>query len=157
MTSQSAQPTASTSAKSRAKLISMRDKKKFTDMTGNELFTLSNKMMAISKSFHGESPNGTANFEVKGKFKLMGSKSVITFKNAADGKDVELELNGDWLDKSANITLNGKPVAAISRKFFNASQFFGDKQTYFMTVAPNVDLSLMAAICVALDERENEK
>ena len=28
---------------------------------------------------------------------------------------------------------------------------------YFVTVAPNVDLSMIAAICVAIDERENEK
>jgi hypothetical protein len=26
-----------------------------------------------------------------------------------------------------------------------------------VTVAPNVDLAMMAAICVCLDERENEK
>jgi hypothetical protein len=28
---------------------------------------------------------------------------------------------------------------------------------YFVEVAPNVDLTLIAAICVCLDERENEK
>lgn len=28
---------------------------------------------------------------------------------------------------------------------------------YFVTIAPGVDMSLIAAICVALDERENEK
>ncbi|KAK5173593.1 uncharacterized protein LTR77_002274 [Saxophila tyrrhenica] len=140
----------------KGKAFSIRDQKKFSDMRDNELFTLSNKMMAISKSFHGTSPNGTANFEVTGKIKLMGSRSVVTFKNASDGKDVEMEVKGDWLDRSAEITYQDKPVAAISRKFFNAREFFGDKQTYFVTVAGNVDLSLIAACCVALDEKENE-
>jgi hypothetical protein len=28
---------------------------------------------------------------------------------------------------------------------------------YFVTVAGNVDLSLVAALCIALDEKENEK
>ena len=31
------------------------------------------------------------------------------------------------------------------------------KSQYFVTVAPNVDLSMIAAICVCLDEKENEK
>jgi uncharacterized protein YxjI len=107
--------------KCKGKMLSLRDSKKFSDMQDKELFTLSNKLMSIHKSFHGESPDGH-NFEVKGKFKLMGSKSVVTFKNASDGKDVELEVKGDWFDRSAEITYNEKPVAAISRKFFNARE-----------------------------------
>ena len=59
----------------------------------------------------------------------MGSKSAVTFKNASDGKQIELEIKGDWMDRSAEITWEGKPVATISRKFFNAREFFGDKQT----------------------------
>lgn len=119
--------------KVKGKLISLSNKRKFTDMSEKEVFTLSNKMIAIHKSFHGESPNGF-NFEIAGKFKLMGSKSVVTFKNAADGKDVELEVKGDWMDRKAEITWEGKPVAVISRKFFNAAQFFGDKQTVCLPV-----------------------
>ena len=115
--------------KVKGKMISMHGKKKFTDMHENEIFTLANKMMAITKSFRGESPNGAHDFEIKGKFKLMGSRSVVTFKNASDQKEVELEVKGDWFDRSAEITWEDKPVASISRKFFNASEFFGDKQT----------------------------
>lgn len=115
--------------KVKGKTFSIRDQKKFTDMEGNELFTLSNKMLAISKSFHGTSPHGGADFEVSGKFKLMGSRSIVTFRNASDGKQIELEVKGDWFDRSAEITYNDRPVAAISRKFFNAREFFGDKQT----------------------------
>jgi len=115
--------------KVKGKAISLRDTKKFSDMQGHELFSLTNKMLAITKSFHGTSPDGKHDFEVAGKFKLMGSKSVVTFKNASDGKEVELVVKGDWMDRSAEITYMDKPVAVISRKFFNASQFFGDKQT----------------------------
>ena len=109
-------------------MVSARDRKKFTDMSGNELFTLKNKMLAISKSFHGESPNGH-DFEVKGHFKLMGSHSTVTFKNAADGQEVELEVKGDWMDRSAEISYGGRPVAAIQRSYFNIREIWGDKQT----------------------------
>ena len=118
----------------------MRDKKKFSDMQENEIFTLSNKMLSISKSFHGESPQGH-NFEVKGHFRLVGSKSTVTFKNAADGKDVSLVVKGDWFDRSAEITTEkGQVIASISRKFFNAREWFGDKQT--VSTQPSCHLSV---------------
>lgn len=141
--------------KCKAKLVSIHGKKKFSDMQDNEIYTLGTKMLALHKSFTAESPSGHG-FEIKGKFKLMGSKSEILFKNASTGTDVVLELVGDWLDKSAEIKYNDQVIASISRKFFNAREFFGDKQTYFVAVAPNVDLSLIAGVCVSLDERENE-
>lgn len=80
--------------KVKGKAVSMRDKKKFSDMADQELFTLSNVMFKLSKSFKGESPNGH-DFEVKGHFSIGSSKSSVLFKNAADGKQVELNLKGD--------------------------------------------------------------
>ena len=84
----------------------------------------------------------------------------VTFINtASDGKNLELHIRGDWLDRSAQITIGegGPTVASISRSSLNAANLIGGQQTYFVTVAPGVDLSLMAAICVCFDEKENEK
>ena len=101
---------------------------------------------------------------------------IATFQNAADGAPIELELRGDfWVSRtrvlslslradsvttqggSADIALNGSPVAQISRSLLNARELFTDKQTYFVTVAPGVDLALIAAICICFDEAKNEK
>ena len=87
----------------------------------------------------------------------MSSKSEISFTNKSDGSPITLNLKGDWLDRSAEISLGGRPVASISRSFMNFGQLVSDRQTYFVSCAPGVDLVLMAAICVCLDERENEK
>ncbi|KAF2720326.1 DUF567-domain-containing protein, partial [Polychaeton citri CBS 116435] len=141
--------------KCKGKTLSIRDRKVFTDMQDNEIFTIKNKMLSLHKSFYGESPQGH-NFEVKGHFKLMGSKSTVEFQNASDSSTVELSVKGDWIDRSAKITLGDRPVAEIARKFLNVREIFGGQQTYYVTVAPNVDLSLIAAICVCLDERQNE-
>ncbi|TKA80401.1 hypothetical protein B0A55_01890 [Friedmanniomyces simplex] len=143
--------------KCKGKMVSAHDSKKFTDTTGTELFTLKNKMLSLHKSFHGDSPHGRHDFAVKGHFKLVGSRSTVEFKNASDGTEVELEVKGDWMDRSAAITFAGREVAKISRSFFNVRELMGDKQTYQVTVAANVDLSLIAAICVSLDERETEE
>jgi uncharacterized protein YxjI len=88
---------------------------------------------------------------------VFSSKSTVVFKNAADGRPVELEVKGYWFDRSAEITCGGQAVAHIGRSFFNIRQVFADKQTYLVKCAPNVDLTMIAAICVSLDETENEK
>jgi len=126
-------------------------------MHGAELFSLKNKHLALQKSFRGIGPNDEQLFEVKGKFSIGSSKSEVHFTNASNNLPVVLHVKGDWFDRSANITFNDQPVAHVSRSFVNVREVFGDKQTYFVTVAPGVDLTLIAAICVCLDERENEK
>jgi uncharacterized protein YxjI len=114
--------------KCKGKVFSLHGTKAFTDLQGNELFTVKKKMLAIQKSFVCDSPQGYS-FEVKGHFSLGSSKSSVHFKNAADGQQVELDLKGDWFDRSAKITLNGAVVAEVARKFFNVREMFGDKQT----------------------------
>ncbi|TKA48705.1 hypothetical protein B0A54_00841 [Friedmanniomyces endolithicus] len=165
----------------KGKVVSAHDSKKFTDTNGADLFTLKNKMFALNRSFHGETGRAHHDFEVKGHWKMIGSRSTVTFKNASDGTDVELEVKGDWMDKSADITFAGREVAKISRSFFNVRQLMErcssdrlhtldrrgeaqslqavqltDPEQYQVTVAPNVDLSLIAAICVSLDEQQEE-
>ena len=114
--------------KCKGKVISLHGTKVFTDLQGHELFTVKKKTLAIQKSFVCESPQGYS-FEVKGHFSLGSSKSSVHFKNAADGVPVELDLKGDWFDRSAKITLNGVHVAEVARKFVNVREIFGDKQT----------------------------
>lgn len=60
---------------------------------------------------------------------MLGSKSEVTFKNASNGHKIELEVKGNWIDRSAEITWGGTPVAQISRSWFSAREWFGDKQT----------------------------
>lgn len=82
---------------------------------------------------------------------------IATFQNASNNAPIELLIKGDWLDRSATITMGNVVVAQISRSYFNMREVLGGQQTYYVTVAPRVDLALMAAICVCLDEKENEK
>ncbi|MCJ1274878.1 hypothetical protein MMC21_002676 [Puttea exsequens] len=115
--------------KCKGKMLSLSDKKVFTDIQGKELFALKNKHFTIHKSFHAEGPDGKDLFVVKGEFSLLAAKSSVHFKNASDGHEIELDVRGDWFDRSANITFGGQPVAHISRSFFNVKEIFADKQT----------------------------
>lgn len=59
----------------------------------------------------------------------MSSKSNCMFTNVSDGRAIDLEVKGDWFDRTANITLNGMPVARITRSFFNVGEILSGRQT----------------------------
>ncbi|CZR54773.1 related to DUF567 domain protein [Phialocephala subalpina] len=141
----------------RGQTLSLSDRKEFATSSGTPLFSLRTKLLSIHKSFYAESPSGQLLFEVKGKFSIGTSKMIATFTNASNKAPVELLIKGDWFDRSAVISMNGTTVATIGRSYFNMREIFGGQQTYYVTVAAGVDLSLIAAICVCLDEKENEK
>lgn len=88
----------------------------------------------------------------------MRSKAVAHFRNAADGRQLSIEVKGDWIEKHATMTLleTGAIVAILSRQVLNLREIFSDSQTYFVEVAPGVDLVLVAALAVIFDERNHE-
>jgi len=65
------------------------------------------------------------------------------------------------------LATTGANLAYISRKLVSAADAVADKQTvslssgpandqYNVTIAPGVDASLIAAVCICFDEVENE-
>ena len=54
---------------------------------------------------------------------------MITFANHADKAAIELQLKGDWFDRSATIKMGDRLVAQIQRSFMNVREIFGSKQT----------------------------
>ncbi|KIR67423.1 hypothetical protein I314_01839 [Cryptococcus bacillisporus CA1873] len=141
----------------KGKVLSFTDRKVITDPNGQFLFAIRNKLIAIHKTFVGEDAHENEIFRIKKKLSF-GSHMVATFHNPATNSPTTLVLKGDFWGGSADITIEDGPVVAqISRKLFNAREFWGDKQTYFVTVAPGVDLSLIAAVCICFDEAKNEE
>ena len=84
------------------------------------------------------------------------SKSDISFINAQTGQRVVLKIKGNFFDTSAEIRLDNMVVARIDRKLWNAAELLGGKQTYWLTVAPGMDMACAVAACICLDERRNE-
>lgn len=143
----------------------------FTDVQGNELFALKHRFWSWSwlKRFKAVGPDGEDLFRVKAHFSCnlvslllewcwclwslgFTLNYTVKFVNAVDGRRVKLEVKGEWVNRSAVVTCEGQPVASISRNFFNVRQIFTNRQTYFVKVAPGVDVTLIAALCVCLDE-----
>jgi uncharacterized protein YxjI len=87
------------------------------------------------------------------------SKAFATFNNTvAGGAPVELLMKGNFFDSKAEITntATGQAVATIDRQFLNAAQLIGGAQTYVVTIQPGVDMAVIAAMCICLDEKRND-
>jgi uncharacterized protein YxjI len=50
----------------------------------------------------------------------------------------------------------GLVVARIDRKILSGKDIFFGQQTYGVQIAPGVDMALIAALCICLDEKNNE-
>jgi len=86
-----------------------------------------------------------------------GISAEIDFTNV-DGQPRSFALQGNFFASRADIIdrQTGAVVARISRQRWNTNEFVWGKQTYSVTIAPNVDLALMICICVALDEAKHD-
>ncbi|KAF2085816.1 DUF567-domain-containing protein [Saccharata proteae CBS 121410] len=137
--------------------FSLSGRKHVLDMQGNTLFTIRKEHFTIQPLYYAEDVSEKRLFEVKSKFSFGSSKAVCSFTDK-HGKAESLFMKGDFFDTEAQITdeATGTPVAVINRKVFNARELIGGQQTYVVTVAPNVDMALIAAMCICLDEKRNE-
>lgn len=67
-------------------------------------------------------------------------------------------MKGNWLDRADIVDeSSGAVVARIDRKLLSGRDMVFDVQTYAVTVAPGVDMALMAAMSICLDEKKNDK
>lgn len=89
---------------------------------------------------------------------MLGSKATATF-TSSKGAVETLTMKGNWVDYSAEIhdQASNALVARIDRKVLSGRDLLFGQQTYALTVAPNMDMALMAALCICMDEKNNEK
>ncbi|KAF4956506.1 hypothetical protein FGADI_3785 [Fusarium gaditjirri] len=138
-------------------VMSVSRRKRVYDMRGNHLFSIVKELFHIHTTYALENPQGMKFMEVKSNFRMFGSKAKATF-NSIDGSAEVLQMNGSWLDFAAHIVdrITGNVVARIDRRFNGRDLLLG-RQTYALVVSPHVDMALMAAMCICLDEKNNER
>lgn len=130
-------------------------RKNVYDIENRQLFTLCRETLSIPKSYYAESMTGSKIFEIEGKWHMGSPKAIGHFRNALDDKNENLEMNGSWKSLKTNITdqKNGDVVAQIDRKFWNTRQLLADRSTYAVTIASGVDMAMIVAMVICLDER----
>ncbi len=162
----------------KGKAFSMSGRKMVTDMRGNHLFTLRKKAFSLGTgTYYAQDPQEKKFFVIKWKFRskkrvveldqahlangatVFGNKDIGTFENSITKQPVSFLMKGGLFDSGADIknVANNQPVARIDRKRFNAAEVFGNKQTYVVTCAKGIDMAIVAAMCICLDEKRNDK
>lgn len=86
---------------------------------------------------------------------MISSEVTGTFRSRTTGKDEVVRLSGSWLASRVEITREstGAVVAFIDRKLLGGRPIIFGNQTYALVVAPGVDMALMVAMCIALNEK----
>ncbi|MCJ1392381.1 hypothetical protein MMC18_005248 [Xylographa bjoerkii] len=133
----------------RGTVMSLSDRTEVLDNQGQLLFTVRRQIFSLLKNYYAEDPNGNKFLTVDGEFSFGRNKASINFINSSDQQQVQLKMKGDWLDMTTEIKLGDTVVARIDREMRTGWQILGGPQTYFVTVAPNVDLALMVAMSQA--------
>ncbi|SPO05163.1 related to DUF567 domain protein [Cephalotrichum gorgonifer] len=145
--------------KVQGKKMSLRQRKEVSDMSGRHIFSIRSKASALLRlTFVAETPDEKQVLEVKFSIgKLIGTKAYVTFTSVS-GKEESFTMEGDWRTKRAEIKddATGAVVALISRAT-DAMHLLGGVQTYTVTIAPNMDMALVMAMCIALDEKAETK
>lgn len=151
-------------------VMSLSGRKTVSDMEGTHLFDIVKEHFCVHPTYTAEDPQGRKILQVKSSFKraytdargprrrltraaVMGSKATAEFRSR-DGRSETLAMRGNWNTTSADIVCRstGATAARIERRLWTAGNMFGGRQTYALVVAPGVDMALMVALCVALDE-----
>ncbi|KAB8235717.1 tubby C-terminal-like domain-containing protein [Aspergillus alliaceus] len=140
------------------KVMSISGRKSVYDMAGTHLFNIVKEHFHLHTTFAAQEPAGKKFLEVKSSFKLFGSKATATFTSPSTGNTESLAMRGNWLDSAAEIVdeATGSVVARIDRKLFRGRDIIFDQQSYAVSVAPGIDMALIAAMCICFDEKNNE-
>ncbi|KAI1080794.1 DUF567-domain-containing protein [Whalleya microplaca] len=138
--------------------LSLSKRMNVSDAQGRFLFCVRKRHLQLHATFYAEDGEGREVFACRSRFKLGGSKFIGTFVSPASGKQETLVMKGDWTDTSASIVdeASGQAVATIYRNRWNLREMLGGQQTYEVAVAPNVDMAIIAAMCICLDMKRNE-
>jgi uncharacterized protein YxjI len=137
-------------------VMSFRDKKKLLDYAGNPLGTLKSPLFSIRTRYNVTSPSGQTLVSILKRFTFFKSKLTAKFTNLADGSQCKVVVKGDWRDKRATITLDGRLLATVNRALNMEHIFFG-KETYQIFIEPGVDMALIVFLVLAFDEAENDR
>jgi uncharacterized protein YxjI len=67
-------------------------------------------------------------------------------------------MTGDWRNKKAEVVDDATSAVAVSiTRQSSLKHYLGNAQTYDVSIAPNMDMALAMAICLAFDENAEAK
>ncbi|CAA7389305.1 unnamed protein product [Spirodela intermedia] len=137
--------------------LSMRDRRVLQDAIGNPLITMQEKVLTVHKRwkvFRGDSTDDSdLLFSVK-KSSLLQLKTKLDVFLAAKKEDVcDFSVKGSYFERSCTIYKGDSSViVAQMKKKYTVKNVILGKDSFGVTIYPNVDHAFIVALIVILDE-----
>lgn len=148
--------------KMQGKAFSLREKKTLMDAYGTPVLNIKETFAAFESNYKVYAGNNSVQelFKVIAHITFGKAKMNTTIINRQNGQPLNLSLKGNIMTHEAVIYIGeakqgGIPIAKIHRPL-TGREWLSGQQEYWLTVAPNVDISMMVAMCVALDEMKKD-
>ncbi|WOL06354.1 protein LURP-one-related 15-like isoform X2 [Canna indica] len=143
--------------------FSLRDRSLLLDAAGNPLLTMQQKMLSAHRRwqvFRGESTDAKdLLFSVK-KSRVLQFKTELDVIMAANTSEdaCDYKIKGSYFERSRTIYLGDSTsiIAQMSRKYTVKNMVLG-RDTFGVTVYPNVDHAFIASLIVVLADRDQQR
>lgn len=144
--------------KVKGKLLSLRDRRVLLDTSGLPVLSLQQKILSAHRRwevYRGDSSDSkNLIFSVRKSSMLQFKTKLDVFMAANTKEDVcDFHIEGSWLERSCVIYAGeSKTIVAQMHRKHNVQSVVLGKDTFAVTVYPNVDYAFIVALVVILDE-----
>ncbi|CAH1446026.1 unnamed protein product [Lactuca virosa] len=149
--------------KVKGKHLSLRDRRVLLDAAGNPILSFQKKLLGVHNRwvvFRGDSSDAKdIIFTAKQSSLIQFKTSLDVFLGFKEKENVcDYKVKGSWFDRSCTIYAGETTtiVAQMHKKHTVQSIALG-KDTFYVTVYPNVDYAFIVALVVILHEINEEK
>ncbi|KAL3617410.1 hypothetical protein CASFOL_037731 [Castilleja foliolosa] len=149
--------------KVKGKFFSLHDRRVLLDAAGKPIITLRQKLLSAHRrwvAFRGESTNAKDPlFSVKKSslFQMKTKLDVFLASNTAE-KACDFKIEGSWFDSSCVIYAgNSNNIIAQMHRNHSAQSILLGKDSFGVTVYPNVDYAFIVALVVLLEEINEDR
>ncbi|KAJ4978863.1 hypothetical protein NE237_009643 [Protea cynaroides] len=144
-------------------LLSIRDRRILVDANGNPVLSMQQKIMSAHRRwqvFSGDSSDSKDLLFSAKKSSMIQFKTELDVFLAANTKEevCDFKIKGSWLERSCTIYIGESfnVIAQMHKKHSVQSVVFG-KDTFTVTVYPNIDYAFIVALIVILNEINEDR
>ncbi|XP_023526147.1 protein LURP-one-related 15-like [Cucurbita pepo subsp. pepo] len=144
-------------------VFSLHDRRILLDAAGNPIISFQQKLFSAHRkwyAFRGDSTDSKdLLFTVKKSsvLQLRTQLDVILASNTSESS-CDFKIKGSWLERSCTISLgDGSTIIAQMHRQHNLQSVLFDKDTFGVTVYPNVDYAFIVALVVILFEINEDR
>ncbi|KAL6534487.1 hypothetical protein OROHE_013412 [Orobanche hederae] len=149
--------------KVKGKLLSLHDRRVLLDAAGNPIITFQQKLLSAHRRwqvYRGESTNAKdLLFSVKKSSLIQLKTKLDVFLASNTREDVcDFRIEGSWFERSCVIYATGNSnIIAQMHRIHSAKCILLGKDSFGVTVYPNVDYAFIVALVVILEEINEDR